>query len=87
MARRVQNRQKNAGIDKKRLTFAIFFGIIVVESEREFVMTNAQLIAALEANIASYEKMLAAEIDVAEYVRLKRVVDRYKADVIELKKK
>lgn len=50
-------------------------------------MTNAQLIAALEANIASYEKMLASEIDVAEYVRLKRVIDRYKADVIELKKK
>ena len=50
-------------------------------------MTNAQLIAALEANIASYEKMLAVETDVAEYVRLKRVIDRYKADVIELKKK
>ena len=50
-------------------------------------MTNPQPILALEATIARIEKMLASETDVAEYVRLKRVIDRYKADIIELKKK
>jgi len=49
-------------------------------------MTKRELIAALEANVAAYQKQLnSPNIDIKEYVRLKRVSDNYRLRIAELK--